>query len=41
MYIAVIESEDGYVYEQMYDEFEQLIELYIMLGPSYRIVAIY
>lgn len=40
-YVALIESPDGYTYEQGYDEFEDLLDLIKMLGRGYLICDIY
>ena len=42
MLVAVIESPDGYTFEQSYSgEFEDLLELKKMLGRNYWICDIY
>ena len=41
MYIAVIERPDNSTYEQPYNDFFELLELYRHLGDGYQIVCIY
>ena len=41
MYIAIIERADNSTYEQVYDDFDELVELSDHLGDDYKIVAIY
>lgn len=40
-YHAVIEDPDGITYTQEYADFDDLLDLKMMLGPDYWIVDIY